>query len=103
MTNEYGERLDQNGYAPSIVWDGECYICGAATVARHEVYGGSRRSMSKKYGLWTTLCPVCHEMIHHEASVSMGLKRDVQRIAQEYYGWSAEEFRQRVGKNYDAE
>ena len=31
MTNEYGARLDRNGYAPSIVQEymDECFICRA--------------------------------------------------------------------------
>lgn len=56
--NEYGEKLDSNGYAPSILHDKPvCLICGRYGTARHEVYFGSAyRAKSKCLGLWVTLC-----------------------------------------------
>lgn len=61
--NEYGEKLDSNGYAPSILHDKPvCLICGRYGTARHEVYFGSAyRAKSKRLGLWVTLCPWCHQ------------------------------------------
>lgn len=55
--NEYGEKLDSNGYAPSILHDKPvCLICGRYGTARHEVYFGSAyRAKSKRLGLWVTL------------------------------------------------
>ncbi|MFQ7015043.1 MAG: hypothetical protein ACLRRU_12180 [Faecalibacterium sp.] len=39
--NEYGEKLDSNGYAPSILSKSPaCLICGRYGTARHEVYFG---------------------------------------------------------------
>ena len=50
--NEYGEKLDSNGYAPSILHDKPvCLICGRYGTARHEVYFGSAyRAKSKRLG-----------------------------------------------------
>ena len=60
MTNEYGVKLDSNGYAPSIVqYDVDaCYICYGCRekLDRHEIYGGANRQKSKRLGLWVTLC-----------------------------------------------
>lgn len=40
--NEYGEKLDSNGYAPSILSQSStCLICGRYRTARHEVFFGS--------------------------------------------------------------
>ena len=37
--NEYGEKLDSNGYAPSILSKSPtCLICGRYHTARHEVF-----------------------------------------------------------------
>lgn len=37
--NEYGEKLDSNGYAPSILSQSStCLICGRYRTARHEVF-----------------------------------------------------------------
>lgn len=47
--NEYGEKLDSNGYAPSILHDKPvCLICGRYGTARHEVYFGSAYRAKKK-------------------------------------------------------
>ena len=50
--NEYGEKLDSNGYAPSILHDKPvCLICGRYGTARHEVYFGSA---GRRKRLWNT-------------------------------------------------
>lgn len=83
--NEYGEKLDSNGYAPSILHDKPvCLICGRYGTARHEVYFGSvYRAKSKRLGLWVTLCPWCHQFLstpsarratlqdHHHAALAV--------------------------------
>jgi len=43
--NEYGVKLDSNGYAPSILnQQSTCLICGRYHTARHEVFYGIRAS-----------------------------------------------------------
>lgn len=61
--NEFGVKLDKNGYAPSLFLHDSfrCYRCGCfGDTARHEIYGGSRRKASKALGLWINVCPDCH-------------------------------------------
>ena len=83
--NEYGEKLDSNGYAPSILHDKPvCLICGRYGTARHEVYFGSAyRAKSKRLGLWVTLCPWCHQngqtSIHNNRDADLRLKRWAQK------------------------
>ena len=58
---------DKNGYVPSIMGseDGVCFLCGLCTdTARHEVYGGANRQISKHNGFWVALCPNCHRKVH---------------------------------------
>ena len=104
MTNEYGETLDRNGYAPSIVQDIEgCYYCTTrcGKLDRHEIYHGAYRKKSKALGLWVLLCHDCHMTLHHkDAALDALLKRQGQRVAMRHYGWSEDEFRARFGKNY---
>lgn len=46
--NEYGEKLDSNGYAPSILSQSStCLICGRYRTARHEVFFGSYAGCSR--------------------------------------------------------
>ena len=103
MTNEYGTELDLNGYAPSIMDSGDCcYWCKrCGQLVRHEIYHGAYRSKSKELGLWVHLCPSCHMRLHgQDAQIDRSLKIIGQQRAEAYYGWTAQKFRQRFGKNY---
>lgn len=101
MKNEYGVQLDRNGYAPSLFPEDKCYLCGkGGELVRHEIIHGSRRTKSKAYGLWVTLCPSCHWKIHHEANTEEWMKGHAQHFAMMEYGWTKEDFRERFGKNY---
>jgi len=104
MKNQFGERLDRNGYAESIVGESRsCYVCGRTDrpVQRHEVFHGYNRTKSKNLGLWISVCDLCHGKIHHRNSeIDHWLKCRMQEIAMEHYGWSIEDFRREFGKNY---
>ena len=102
MTNEFGVRLDANGYAPSIVQifeDRVCFNCEASgDLARHEIFNGYNRKKSKAYGLWVNLCPRCHMQIHDHSDRSLKVAGQIRCMAE--YGWTVEEFRERFGKSY---
>ena len=103
MKNEYGENLDRNGYAPSIVGDeGRCVVCGKrGEIQRHEVYHGPNREKSKNLGLWVPICRDCHDKVHHKNDgLDMKLKVAMQGQAMVHYKWTVEEFRKRFGKSY---
>lgn len=103
-SNEYGARLDRNGYAPSILQHAECcFRCGRTNgkLDRNEIFGGVDRNKSKRYGLWVLMChEPCHSIFHSEAEYRQCLRSYAQGMAQEEYGWSTETFRQMFGKNY---
>ena len=108
MTNEYGVRLDSNGYAPSVVepFDtGMCFACGVGgDLARHEIFFGPNRAKSKALGCWVYLCKGCHDNVHnHVGSLDRQLKKIAQMRAMSHYGWSAADFRRRFGKSYVGE
>lgn len=110
MKNEYGDTLDRNGYAPSILeeWDDRCFVCTVqeseyTPLIRHEIYQGvGRRETCKKLGLWITLCPNCHRKMHEEPSwtVARELDRYAQGCAQLRYKLSKQDFIRMFGKNY---
>lgn len=55
--NAFGAEMDRNGYAPSILQQGErCHMCHENPtfdqLDRHEVFGGAYRKKSKELGLW---------------------------------------------------
>ena len=100
-------KLDRNGYAPSILQEGDyCFLCGRMDrkLDRHEVFPGPFRYKSKMYGLWLNLCHYpCHEGpdgAHASREVSRYLKAYAQGKAMETYGWTEQQFRERFGKNY---
>ena len=95
--NEYGEKLDSNGYAPSILSKSPtCLICGRYRTARHEVFFGPYRDKSKRLGLWANLCPWCHQngvtAVHTNREADLRLKKWAQKKAMEYYGWPEARF-----------
>lgn len=108
--NEYGVQLDRNGYAPSIIPDHSpnfCLICGCNGdeygMDRHEIFHGSNRDKSKRYGLWVHLChKSCHlDRVHNgDGSLDKMMKQDAQQIAMRHYGWSEDDFRAIFGKSY---
>lgn len=106
MRNEFGERLDRNGYAPSLLQceynQNECFMCGAiCEVARHEVfYGTANRENSKRLGCWVMLCPGCHRELHEKHKGDNGLKQYAQYIAMNHYSWTEDDFRRFFGKSY---
>lgn len=113
MTNEYGVKLDRNGYAPSIMQDdlSVCYFDGLSgdgglnKLDRHEAFGGAYRAKSKRLGLWMMLHhDMCHQngpqAVHNSAVAALEVKRAAQLAAMRQYGWTVEQFIQEFGKNY---
>lgn len=77
-----------------------CYFCHNTVIARHEIYHGANRQKSKALGLWINLCPTHHNEVHNYSDVDLSLKKQCQIVAKEAYGWTDEEFIQKIGKNY---
>lgn len=106
MKNEYGQSLDANGYAPSIMQSdlSVCWRCGRSheKLDRHELWGGALRSKSKRLGVWVMLChQSCHlDGVHKYAKEAERLRIHGQRIAMKTYGWDKEKFIKEFGKNY---
>lgn len=107
--NEYGQPLNKNGYAPSIMQTelDRCYRCGRTDgkIDFHEVFGGvANREKSKRLGLWVMLChSSCHQGrhgVHMDANEARYLHELGQKAAMEAYGWTKEDFIREFGKNY---
>ncbi len=86
-----------------------CYLCGrngaSDPLDEHHVFGGPFRKKSEHYGLKVYLCHFrCHifaeSAVHANAEVDKALKAEVQSIAMLHYGWTVDEFRAELGKNY---
>ncbi len=100
------DKLDNNGYSESLINDNEsdyrrCHNCGRTSgkIDRHEVFFGSNRSNSKKYGMWCDLCRSCHTEVHQgDGSLNQRLKREAQTIFEKNN--SRDEFMRIFGKNY---
>lgn len=109
MKNIFGQTLDANGYAPSVVqpFACSCFLCGNSygKLDRHEAFGGARRPKSKAMGLWVLLChDSCHEngknSVQQNAAVALRVQQAAQAAAMDAYGWSVEDFRREFFKNY---
>ena len=94
-------KKDKNGYAPSImVKDPDiCCLCGrGGDMARHEIYFGPNRQVSKANGFWITVCPDCHDKVHRNRQIDLELKRTCQRLYEEKH--KRAEFMDIIGRNY---
>lgn len=71
---------------------------------RHEVFFGSNRQKSIKYGLVVFLTPEMHNMsnngVHFNHEFDLYLKQIGQKAAMEHYDWNIDKFREIFGKNY---
>lgn len=71
---------------------------------RHEVFYGSYRQTSIKYGLVVFLTPEMHDMsnkgVHFNTEFNLYLRRIGQKAAMKHYGWTKEQFIKIFGKNY---
>lgn len=105
MTNEFGVKLDYNGYAPSVIdrYDSTCMLCRKrGDLVRHEVFHGTaNRAISKRLGAWVYLCPACHHALHNtDPALDWELHQIGQLEVMKHYDWSVKDFRERFGKSY---
>lgn len=83
-----------------------CFLCGGNGgyfgLDEHHVYPASNRKKSEHYGLKVYIChDKCHlNGVHKNAELNNALKRQVQQIAMEHYGWTIEQFREKFGKSW---
>lgn len=106
--NEFGKRLDRNGYAASILQketDTVCFIDGCnctQPLHRHEIFHGANRKKSKNLGCWVTLCYRHHTGIHNGLypELDKELRRMCQTALMQKYRLTIFDFIQRFGKNY---
>ena len=98
--------MDRNGYNDSILDTDpySCHVCGKigsrGDFARHEVFPGPLRKVSKEAGLWCYVCPYCHEQIHRTPGkgYDLLLKHEAQTVYEMENGHAA--FMALIGKNY---
>lgn len=95
--------MRSNGYNNSLFpnnEDGRCIICGyVGDTARHEIFHGPNRQISKRLGTWISVCPACHSRIHQGDNTEyLWLKEAAQRLAELKIGHRR--FMELIGRNY---
>lgn len=82
-----------------------CIICGKSPVNKHEIFYGSNRHNSIKYGLVIPLCISEHhkgnaEGIHKDKELDLIWKKKGQLAYMKYYNKNVDDFIAIFGKNY---
>ena len=86
-----------------------CFLCKRTETAYnrlevHHIFQNANRNKSDKYGLTVLLCADCHRekpWAAHQSGKTMDyLHKYGQRLAQEKYGWTVEQFREIFGASY---
>lgn len=83
-----------------------CYVCGKYIGGKpdpHHIYNGPLRDKSDEDGLVVFVHRICHTWLHNHPKSNRNIKARVQKIWQEYYGKSEEDFIKRFKKNYIGE
>ena len=83
----------------------KCIICGKSPVNKHEIFYGSNRQNSIKYGLVIPLCTTEHhvsnvEGIHKDKELCREWQIKGQKAFMEHYNKTKDEFIKLFGKNY---
>lgn len=91
-------KLERNRF--SIITDDleHCYICKQAKWDLHEIFGGSNRQTSMRYGLVIPVCRKCHEMIPKSKTLTENLYKVAKKELKKHY--KTENFVQLFGKSY---
>lgn len=91
-------KLERNRF--SIITNDleRCYICKAKKNDLHEIFGGSNRQASMKYGLVIPVCRKCHDMIPKSETLTENLHEVGRKAFKKNY--KTENFVQIFGKNY---
>ena len=86
----------------SIITDDftKCYICQRKTklIEKHEIFGGSNRPTSMKYGLVIPVCRNCHQIIPKTKTLNQKLHKVGKKAFEKRY--KTENFIKLFGKNY---
>ena len=98
-------KAEANRY--SILTDDleHCIICGKAPINKHEIFYGSNRHNSIKYGLVILLCIAEHHVgnvkgIHADKKLDLEWKQKGQQAFMKHYNKNIEDFINVFGKNY---
>ncbi len=91
-------KLERNRF--SIITNDldRCYICKGKKNDLHEIFGGSNRQASMKYGLVIPVCRKCHDMIPKSETLTENLHEVGRKAFKKHY--KEENFMKIFGKNY---
>lgn len=78
----------------------KCAECGFKTghIDKNEVFEGSKRDLSMKYGFIVPLCHTCHRKFHNDREFALKYKRMFQRAYEQEH--SHDEFMELIHRNY---
>ena len=74
--------------------------CECPYVEQHHVWAGSYRNASERYGLKVYMCHDHHMKLHENETDMMKMRAFAQGYAMAYYGWTLEEFMEKIGRSF---
>lgn len=93
-------KLERERYSIITSDFSKCFVCGSnrGHIDINEVFEGSNRNNSMKYGMCVPLCRKCHMRFHNDIEFNLKFKRLFQEEFEKFY--TREEFMNIFGKNY---
>lgn len=86
----------------SIITDDleHCFLCKKPKDHLHEVFYGSNRINSMKYGCVIPICSLCHTKVHNNIELDLGLKKALERAFLRVYKCDIDYFIKTFHYNY---
>lgn len=78
----------------------KCYFCDNKAVDAHELIKGINRKKCIKWGLVVYICRDCHRKTEEDSEFYQKTRKMAQKIWQNHYNKTTEEFIKEFGKNY---
>lgn len=78
----------------------KCYFCSNKAIDTHELIKGRSRKNCIKWGLVVYLCRECHRRTEEDSKFYKETREMAQKIWQDYYNKSKEEFIKEFGRSY---
>ena len=92
-------KLEKNRYSV-FCSDDKCFLCdNTYQLTWDEIFKGSNRQTSMKYGFCIRLCLNCHRRINEDYDYINYWKKEAQKYYESNYG-SREDFIKAFGRNY---
>lgn len=94
------KKIESKRYSVLQQDKSKCYFCNNKAVDTHELIKGINRKKCIKWGLIVYICRDCHRKTEEDSEFYQKTRKMAQKVWQNHYNKTTEEFIKEFGKNY---